>query len=337
MSTMNRSISDTSVTFSLAELAKIEEDRVREEDVQRARRLEKEARDRREAEAARREAEEARMAAEAEARARRQREEIAEKIRHEAREQAATTVARIEAEAKARLEADNAARAHELAVLRVRAETGNRRLQRGLIAALCLVVSGGAAAAYGVTRHIAALERDAAGLREGQIALAHERDHAKATDLAALDRRHAALRAHPFAKGAADARATADAARNAIEAKSPDHDRVRAFGDALDGLEARLETLEKLASLDRRHADLATWAAERRRTELTAEARLAASRAKVTGDDASLRAYEGALDALRDTLAQSAGGSGRPLPPESTGPTCLDPHDPLCGFNGRPL
>jgi hypothetical protein len=129
-----------------------------------------------------------------------------------------------------------------------------------------------------------------------------------------------------------------DAARNAIDAKSPDHARVRAFSDALDGLETRLESLEKLATLDRRHANLAAWAAERRRTDITADARLAARRAKVTGDDASLRAYEGALNALGDTLAQSAGGSGRPPPqPGPAGPTCADPHDPLCGFNGRPL
>jgi hypothetical protein len=129
-----------------------------------------------------------------------------------------------------------------------------------------------------------------------------------------------------------------DAARNAVDARSPDHDRVRAFSDALDGLENRLDTLEKLASLDRRHANLAAWAAERRRAEIAADARLAASRAKITGDAGALRAYESALDALGDILARSAGPSGRPLPGlDPAGPKCTDPNDPLCGFNGRPL
>src|SRR5689334_19239085 len=54
MSTMTRNNAETSVTFSLAELAKLEEERLREEDGRRARAREKEARERREAEARRR-------------------------------------------------------------------------------------------------------------------------------------------------------------------------------------------------------------------------------------------------------------------------------------------
>jgi hypothetical protein len=337
MSTMTRNTSDTSVSFSLAELAKIEEERVQAEDAERARVRAKEARELREAEAGRRVAEAARVAAEVEARARRELEEAAEKVRIEAREQAAADVARIQAEAKVRLEADNAVRAHELAVLRTRTEGGHRRLSRALAAVLGLVLCGGGAAAYGATRHVASLEQDAAQLREGHLSLAREREHAKTTELAALDRRHAALRARPLVRAAGEARMTAEAARNAVDARSLDHDRLRAFGDALDVLQTRIETLEKIAALDRRHADLDVWAASLRRPEIRAAARSAQARAKATSaDEGALRAYEGALDQLRDALIQSTGAPGRP-PQQQTGLVkrpCA-PGDPGCGLNGE--
>jgi len=310
---------------------------VHEENVQRSRACEKETRELREGAERRRAAEAARVAAEEEARVRRRREEAAEKVRIEAREAAAADVARIEAEAKARLEQDNARRAHELEVLRSRTERGHRRLQHVLAAALGLVLCGGSAAAYAVTGHVAGLEQDAAQLREAQQALARERDSAKATELAALERRYAALRAQPLARGAEDARLTAEAAHNAIDAKSPDHHRLRAFGDALDGMEARIDALEKLTALDRRHADLTAWAAERRRTEVTAAARSAAARAKATADEAALRAYEGALDQLRDTLAHTSAASGGKTPTDVVVKTPCVAGDPGCGLNGEKI
>ncbi len=332
MSMMTRNTSDTSVTFSLAELARIEEERVREEDLRRARAREKDARERREAEAARREAEAARVAAEAEVQARRAREEAEEKLRREARERAAIEVARIEADARVRLDADNAARAHELAVLRTRAEGGRRRTQHVLAASLALVICGGGAGAYAGTRRVAALEQEADQLREGRQALAREREQAKTTELAALDRRHAALRARPLARDAEEARATAEAARRAIDAGSLDRDRLRAFGEALDALQARLDAVEKLAALDRRQADLAAWAVERGRGEVTAPARTAAARARAGGaDEGALRTYEWTLDQLRDALSQVASRSG-PIPPHqvvSTQSECLR-GDPIC-------
>jgi len=304
MSTMTRTSSDTSVTFSLAELARIEQERVEEEDGLRARARDKEARARSDAEASRRAAETAQIAADADARARRAREEAAEKARIEARERVAADVARIEAESKARLAADNAACAHELTVLRARAEGGRSRLQIALAAALGLALCGGAAAAYQGSQHVASLEQDTSRLREEHLSLARERDNAKSTDLAALDRRYAALRARPLASGAAEATATAEAARNAIDPRSVDHGRLRAFGEAIDGLDARIAALDKVAALDRREADLAAWAADRRRSELTVAARGAAARAKSSGaDEASIRLYEGALVELRDALA----------------------------------
>ena len=338
MSTMIRGTTETSVTFSLAELAKIEEERVREQDAQRARTRDLAARQQREAEAQRRATEAGRIAAEAEARARRERGEAEEKARLEAREQAAIEVARIEAMAKARLEIDSATRAHELSVLHLRAEGGRRGWQRGLAAALALVLCGGAVAAYQVKQHVAEVEQGAERLREGQSALAQERDHARATELAALDRRHAALRAAPRVRDAEEARVTAAAARGAFDARALDHDHLRAFGDALDALQARLEALDRVAALDRRHADLTAWAAQRRRSEITAAARSAAARARAMGnDEGAIRVYEGALDQLRDALAESTAASGPRATRVSAGPGCTDPHDPLCGLDGRPL
>ena len=171
MSTMTRTSSDTSVTFSLAELANLESERVREEDLQRARTREKEARALRDAEAQRRDAEAARLAAESEARARREREEAAEKVRLEARERVAADVARFEAEARARLDADNAVRAHELVVLRARAESGRGRVQIALAAALGPVICGGGLAGYQITQRAAGLEQSAALRREEHAAL----------------------------------------------------------------------------------------------------------------------------------------------------------------------
>jgi hypothetical protein len=339
MSMMTRDTSDASVTFSLAELARIEEERVRAEEINRAKMREKEAREQREAEARARSSEAARMAAEAEARARREREEAQEKARAEARERAAMEVARIEAEARARLEAANAERAHELAALRARAEGGSRRLQHVLAIALGLVLCGGAVGAVRVNQHVSSLELDAERLREGQAALARERDHAKSTELSALNKRYEALRARPLIRGAEEARATAEAARNAVDAKALDHNRMRAFSDALDVLQTRLEALERVSALDRRYDDLVTWSAERRRGEVTAAARSAAAKAKTAGiDDASLRAYEAALNQLRDSLVQPSGSAaGAPLPPGPTGRKCTDPNDPLCGLDGRSL
>lgn len=345
MPTMTRDTSETSVTFSLAELARIEEERVREEEQRRARAREMDARERREAEARRRAEEEARIAAQEEARAKRQKEEAEEQARRRAREQAAIEVARIEAEARARLDAENAARAHELAVLRVNTESGGKRLKLALAAVIGLVAVAGPLAGYAANSRIAELSRENAELRDARSALATERDQAKTSELGALDRRFAALRARPLgedvARATEEARATAASARNAIDARSLDHSRLRAFGEALDALETKIETLQKLDALDRRMADLASWADQRKKGDAAAAARKAAARAKVMPDDGALAAYEAALDALRDGLASGKdgahGGGGAITQREPSGPKCTDPNDPLCGLNGRSL
>ena len=341
MPTMSRDNSETSVTFSLAELARIEEERVRVEDERRARTREMEARERREAQARRRAEEEAQVAAQAEARARRQREEAEEQARAKAREQAALEVARIQAQAKVQLDAENAQRAHELAVLRANNESGRRRLQVALAAVLGLVICGGSAAAFGVHREVASLGQENERLREGQSALSRERDQAKATELASLDRRLEALRARPFgrddAKATAEVRQTVEAARKAIDAKALDHSRMRSFGEALDAFEARIGGLEKLQALERRHADLEVWAGQRKKADAGGAARNAALSARVLVDESSLRAYETALDRLRDSLSKEGAQGGGVSVVQPIGPTCTDPNDPLCGLNGRAL
>src|SRR5207249_11481608 len=77
------------------------------------------------------------------------------------------------------------------------------------------------------------------------------------------------------------------------------------FGDALDALQARLDTLDRLALLDRRQTDLGTWAAERKRSEAMAAVRTAGVRARTLGTDDAIRAYEGALDRKSTRLNSS--------------------------------
>jgi hypothetical protein len=339
MSMIPRSPTDTSVTFSLAELAKIEAERVREEDARRARARDREAREKREAEEARRAAETAEAVVAAEARARRLREEAEEKARLDARQRAEIEVARIAADAKARLDEANAQRAHEIAMLKVRTEGGARRLRAALAAVIGLALAGGAAAAYGVDQHVGRLARETEQIRAGQQALAQEREQAKATELSALDRRFAALSAHPSIKDAEEPRAAAAAARRAVDDKALDHHRLQAFGDALDALQGRLVTLDRLALLDRRLDDLGAWAGDRRRPEALAAARAAGTRARAIGSDDALRVYEGALDQARMGIAGSAGSAGRPVvtvPTTDKGPkgTCSQ-GDPCCDIDGH--
>lgn len=349
MSNMIQETSETSVAISLVELARMEQERVREEDTRRARAREQSARDRQEEDRRRRAEEERRIAAQEEARAARQREEAEMQTRARAREQAALEVARIEAAGRARLESENAARAHELEVLRVKQQSGRRRLQIALAAAVGLALTIGPAAAYTAHRKLSDLEQQTAQLRETHAALSREHDQARTTELASLDRRFAALAVKSTAvadpRATEEARATAEAARKAIDAKALDHNRLRAFGDAVDALEAKIEVVERLASLERRHADLDAWAGQRKKADVTAGARTAAARAKAHSDGGALRAYEVALDDLRDALARDGlRGGAAASTSSSTSSTsstiigmgkCTDPHDPLCGLGGR--
>lgn len=336
-----RESSETSVTFSLVELARLEEERVREEDERRAKTREQAAIERREAEARRRADEERHIAAQEEARAKRHREEAEIAARQKAREQAALEVARIEAEGKARLEAENAARAHELSVLRIRTEGSHRKAKLGLAVVIGLIACAGPLAAWGVHRQVSALEEQNAQLRESQSALSREHDQARSAELSALDRRFAALAARPILashpSAVEDVRTTAEAARKAIDGKSLDHSRLRSLGEALDALEAKIQGLERLAALDQRLADLELWADQRRKAEVLAPARTAAVRAKALPDDKLLGAYASELDKLRDALGREAGKAGGTAVVVTKPGNCTDPNDPLCGFHGQSL
>jgi colicin import membrane protein len=200
MSSIARDTSENSVTFSLAELAKLEEERMRSEETHRAQTRERQAREHRETEARKRAAEAERIAADDAARARRSREEAEEKARIEARQQATLQVARIEAEAKARIDAENAERAHELAVIRARAEGRSGRLTYALGALLGLALCAGAAGALKTSQHIASLEQDAERLRDGQATLVRERERGSLGARSAL-RRAALQPLHPRGRG----------------------------------------------------------------------------------------------------------------------------------------
>jgi hypothetical protein len=329
---------ETSVTISLAELARIEEERVKREEADRARDRAERARQVREAEAARRAEEAARLAADDEARARKAREEAVEKARLEAREQARGEIARIEAEAQARLAADNAVRAHELNELRVRRETGRRRREYVLSAALALFACVGGVATYTTAQRHDELARASAELRDREHALARERDDARGTELAALDRRHATLVGRAPKRGAEDARRIADEARRAIAERAPGHERLRRFFDALDALETRVEGLERLEALNGRRTDLAAWAIATRRNDVAEALRRASDTATAPSAGADAIAdYEQALNRARDALQRRGGPVLNRNVDDGPRPTRCDPNDPSCGFDGQPV
>jgi hypothetical protein len=344
MSMSPRSPSDTSVTFSLAELAKLEEERVRDEERRHAAAKDRAVREARAAEAARRDAEAQRRAADEEARARRERAEAEEQARRSARERADMDVARIQADARVKLDADNAARAHELAVLRARAGSGGGRAVSVLAAALALVMVASGVATYRATTRAATLELEVGDLRDGQQALARERERAKATELSALERRYAGAVARYGAHDADEARAVADTARTAAAATPLDQDRLRAFADALDALDARHAAALRVASLDRRRDDLLAWAGASKRSDATAAVRAAAVRARALGDEGAAQRYEAALDQLRESLARDGSKDGAPagarpdriVQADGSKHVCI-PGDPACGLDGKPI
>jgi hypothetical protein len=331
---------ETSVMFSLAELAIIEEERVEEETQQRAVMLAERANAERETLARRQEQEQARIESERDAEAQRTFAGAAAKARSEARQQSAVEVARIKAESSARLEADNAMRAHELAVLRLNNDSGRARLRRALAAVIGVVLLSGSAAAYGVNGHIGGLQQDSQRIREDRFALVQAHDKNMAAELMALDRRYDALQTRSGLTKAESARKEAAGARSAVDVGPVDQAKLRAFGESLDALDARLDLIERLAAHDRRLDDLNRWANSTRKSELVGAARKAGIKAHQTqGDDVAVAAYGSALDELAKKLVakKRAGGTVSPRPQDPTGNNCTNPHDPLCGLNGQQI
>jgi colicin import membrane protein len=351
MSTNHTHTPETSVMFSLAELADIEQERVREEAQQRAA-AERERELARQAELeAQREAEQARQAAEVERREQVERERAEARARQAAQERAAAEVARIEAEAKAKLAAENAARDHELKRLAIESQSGRTRLRRTLASVIAVVLLGGSAAAWTANGHVDALAASNQKLRNDRFALEQTHDQALSSSLTALDVRHAKLRKRAESDIAEQARIKAEAARSAIEAGGMTAAKLRAFGDALDVLELRADLAERVAAADRRYGDLSRWAHDKGVEKALAPARRAATTAHAAAsNDAKATAYEKALDELAATLAGAKGNArvarGR-VPSGSEGQdgsktttpgtACTNPHDPMCGLDGQML
>ncbi len=112
---------------------------------------------------------------------------------------------------------------------------------------------------------------------------------------------------------------------------------MRAFAEALDALEERIDALDKIALLDQRRADLSAWASASKRTKRLDAVNGAASRAKAAGAgmDALLR-YERALDGLGSELAERSGAAPRSAGTVVATGSCQE-GDPGCGIDGRPL
>jgi hypothetical protein len=338
MATMTQSTPETSVLFSLAELARIEEERVHEEErEQRRERHERRlARDR--AEAAERAAEAARVASETEARAERQRQDLEDQVRRQAREQAAIETARIQAEAKAKLDADNAVRSHELDLLRTKNERYRGRLRYVFAAFVGLVALSGAASAFSVDQHLTALNARTVELERGRAEALAAHERSLTITLERLDKRHEALSRVelPHAEALRDA---ADKARRALEGASLDADRLAVFERALDAWQLRADHHARLQALDTRHRDLEAWAMKQRQTKLLDDSRRLAAKAHAAGaDERALDAFGKSLEALAASLrAGASGGGGVITTTDDGGGTCTDPHDPLCGFDGKIL
>lgn len=331
---------ETSVALSLAELTQIEEERIEREKTERARQRAERVRRERDAEVRGQAEEEARMRADEAERAERARLEAQEKALLEAREQAVRDVARIRAEAEVRLEADNASRAHELAVLRTERETGRRRRELVLAAALVIVAVTGGAMSWTASTRAAREAQAAAEHQERERSLLRERDEQKRVELQALDRRHAALLARPHAAEAKRAKQTAEDARAAVDPRAPATARLRTFAESLDALDARIAELDRLAGLDRRRDDLSLWAASRRQTARLESLNAAARRARTeTASSDEVARYERALDQLAGELGEHRGVPSGTSPRVETSRDerkCRD-GDPGCGLDGRPL
>ena len=284
-------LTETSVTFSLAELAALEAERERAEASEAARLRDARRRERALADERAREAEAARIRAEVEERARRTREDEEEKARVAARVRVDAEVARIEAEARARLAVDDAARAHELSVLHAKAADGRGGLRLALAGAIAIALLFGGFGAHAVSSR----ERRA----RDEVARAH-------------DEGEAALRR-------AEAAARAEASRS---------------NERIAGL-VRQARRENVAALERRADDLAAWAGARARRDLATQ--LASIRLRASVDDSDLTAITDSLDRVAAALVSAApvarvAGAPVVVP---VGVTCSNPHDPLCGLDGR--
>lgn len=166
---MNQNTVESSVLFSLAELQRMEQDRIGAEEHERATARQRRERERREAEAERNRVEQVRLASERAETAEAALREKEIQARQRAREQAALEVARIEAEARVQLAADEQMRTHEVASLHAQAQAGLYRVCVGLSVTLGVVLCS---VAFGAWR----LATDLDHARQAALQLQRDRD-----------------------------------------------------------------------------------------------------------------------------------------------------------------
>ncbi len=292
MSTNNPTTPETSVMFSLAELADIEEERVREEAAQRAAIAAERAVAERKRLEAERDAEQARIAGEITRREQKERERAEQKARDEARARAEMEIARIEAEGKARLLAENAQRQHELELMRVKQQGGSTRLRRALAAVVGVVVLGGAAAGWAVNGRFGKLEGESQRLRSDRWGQSQAFEEALNTTRTALSKRHDKLKERATGIVTEQARSRAEAARSAIEASGLTTPSLHAYAESLDVLASRVALEEQLAQADKRLADLTKWANTAKKRQLVAKVKPASRAAhRADTDEAAVKAF----------------------------------------------
>ncbi len=334
---------ETSVMFSLAQLAELEDERLREERAAEAAaraRAQAELQARRDAERA---AEAARVAAEEERRAEQWRSEAEKQARAAAQERATLEVARIEAEAKVRLEAENAARAHELELLRVNTDRKHARTRQLLAGVVGLAVFAGAALGVLAQRRTNALEAEVQRVVGDRWAVTQTHEQTLSSLLAGQDRRHQALLARAEGEVTQKARARAEALRSALEAGGLDAPKLAAFGEGLDRLEEAAARGAHLEALDARLDDLQRWAVATGKRDLAGSAARAAAAAR-SGEPKAMAHYGRALDELAAALgANGPVARTGPAPIASDPPTaptgkrrtvCANKSDPMCGPDG---
>ncbi len=173
---MNQNAVESSVVFSLAELQRMEQDRIGAEEHERATARARRERERRDAEAERNRLAQAQLAIERAATEERARREAEIKAREQAREQAALEVARIEAVARVKLAADEQMRTHELASVQTHAYAGLYRICIGLSLTLSLVLCAAAFGAWRVSTDFDQAKQATLQSRQEREAMVRERD-----------------------------------------------------------------------------------------------------------------------------------------------------------------
>jgi len=140
---MSEEHKESSVLFSLQELMKLEQDRIKQEEDDKKRRQDNEVRAREDAERKAREEEQARLHAEEERRRLEEQRKREEAARLEALRQAEIERARVAAEEQARLDAMKAAQAHELEVAKLKQDKHKKNLTIGIGLVLAVLLIGG--------------------------------------------------------------------------------------------------------------------------------------------------------------------------------------------------